>query len=267
MTQFFYLYGAAIGAILLCLVVLWAISVYIRDASIIDIFWGPGFIVCNWVTLALADGDITARQWLVHGMVTIWGARLAMHLFVRNAGSGEDARYQRWRENAGPSWWYLSFHRVYLFQGLIMMVVALPVIVVNVSPEQVALGWLDLIGIGVWLLGFGFEAVSDQQLVTFKRKPANAGKVMNTGLWRYSLHPNYFGDALQWWGLWIVVISVPNGWLTVIGPVVMTAIFLGISNGVLERSLKRSKPEYEHHVARTSAFFPKPPRSEAGSGV
>ncbi|MEX2326160.1 MAG: DUF1295 domain-containing protein, partial [Pseudomonadales bacterium] len=189
MTHFIEVYAAAIGVILFSLTMLWVVSVFIKDASIIDIFWGPGFVICNWVTLFMIVGDIADRQWLVHALITLWGLRLALHLFVRNCGSGEDARYQRWRQQGGPNWWLKTYHRIYLFQGLIMMVVAAPVIVVNMSTEQPGLGWLDLVGLGVWLVGFSFETLSDQQLINFKRNPENAGKVMNTGLWRYSLHP------------------------------------------------------------------------------
>lgn len=261
MTHFFEVYGAAIGVILFALTMLWVVSVYIEDASIIDIFWGPGFVICNWVTLFMIASDIADRQWLVHALVTLWGLRLALHLFVRNVGTGEDARYRRWREQGGPNWWLKTSYRIYLFQGLIMMVVAAPVIVVNMSTGQTGLGWLDLLGLVVWLAGFSFETVADQQLVNFKRNPANAGKVMDTGLWRYSLHPNYFGDALQWWGLWIIVVSAPGGIFTIAGPILMTAIFLYVSNGVLERALARSRPDYAAHIGKTSRFFPQKQKS------
>lgn len=260
MTDLIHLYGHAAAAILFCLTALWLVSVAIRDASIIDIFWGAGFVVCNWVTLAIADGDISARQWLVHALVTLWGLRLAMHLFIRNTGTGEDARYRRWRENGGPNWWLETYYRIYLLQGAIMLVVAAPVIVVNLSSQQPPLGWLDLAGAAVWLAGFLFEAVSDQQLVDFKRDADNEGKVLNSGLWRYSLHPNYFGDALQWWGLWIVVASAPGGLFTFIGPLLMTATFIYVSNGVLERAMSKSKPAWQEHARRTSPFLPMPPR-------
>ena len=253
-------YGEAALAVFICLTVLWAVSVAIRDASIIDIFWGAGFVVCNWVSLALYAGDISSRQWLVHALVTLWGLRLAIHLFIRNAGHGEDARYQRWRAAGGPNWWLKTWYRIYLFQGLIMMIVAAPVIVVNMPGAQPALGWLDGLGLLVWLCGFTFEVVSDQQLIVFKRNPDNSGKVLDTGLWRYSLHPNYFGDALQWWGIWLVVAGAPGGIYTFIGPALMTATFIFISNGVLERALTRSRPDYKAHIERTSRFFPLPPR-------
>ncbi|MCB1693788.1 MAG: DUF1295 domain-containing protein [Pseudomonadales bacterium] len=264
MTDFFSLYASAALAVLVALTLLWLVSVAIRDASIIDLFWGPGFVLCNWVTFMLAEGSGTGRMWLVHALVTLWGLRLAMHLFVRNAGAGEDARYRRWRENGGPNWWLVTYYRIYLFQGAIMMLVALPVIIVNAAPEQASLGWLDIVGGLVWLCGFCFETVADQQLVSFRRNPDNAGRVLDTGLWRYSLHPNYFGDALSWWGLAMIAASVPGGWISFIGPVVMTGVFLGVSNGVLERALTKSRPGYAEHVRRTSAFFPLPRRRPGG---
>jgi steroid 5-alpha reductase family enzyme len=260
MSQIFDVYTIAFGTLLFCLTSLWLLSVYIKDASIIDIFWGPGFVVANLVTLIALQADPVGRQWLVHALVTLWGLRLGLHLFVRNVGTGEDPRYQRWRANGGENWWLASYYRIYLFQGLIMLVVAAPVIVINASPVQRELWFLDYAGIAVWFAGFLFEVASDQQLVTFKRDPANTGRVLNSGPWRYSLHPNYFGDALQWWGIWLIVASAPAGIYTIFGPIVMTCVFVFISNGVLERVLTRSKPEYEEHIRKTSHFVPLPPR-------
>lgn len=260
MTEILQLYGAAGAVIMVALTLLWGFSVAIRDASIIDIFWGFGFVLCNFVTLTLIDADVAPRQWLVHALVTLWGLRLSIHLLMRNAGKGEDYRYQRWREQGGPNWWLKTWYRVYLFQGAIMLVVAAPVIVVNQEGSQPALGWLDYIGIVVWLTGFLFEVVGDQQLANFKQDPENRDKVMNRGLWRYTVHPNYFGDATQWWGLWLIVASVPGGFWTFVGPLVMTTVFIKISNGVLERALSRRRPGYDDYIIRTSRFFPMPPK-------
>lgn len=264
MTNLIEAYANVTAVILVCLIALWLLSVYIKDASIIDIFWGSGFVICNWVGLMAIDGEISVRQWLVHALVTLWGLRLSFHLLIRNAGSGEDARYQRWRRNGGPHWWFKSFYRVYLFQGLVMLIVVAPVIAVNASATQPPPGWLDLLGCLVWITGFTFEIVSDQQLVVFKRNPENAGKVLNTGLWRYSLHPNYFGDALHWWGLWLIALGLTGGAYTVVGPLVMTGIFIYVSNGLLERALSKSKPDYIRHVQTTSSFVPLPPRRREG---
>jgi steroid 5-alpha reductase family enzyme len=240
---------------------LWLLSLAVRDASIIDIFWGFGFVVANWTSLALIDDDVHARQWLIHAMVTIWGLRLTIHLFIRNVGEGEDARYQSFRRRGGPLWWLKSYPNVFLLQGLIMLVVASPVIVVNASEVQPPLGWVDVIGSALWCVGFAFEVIGDQQLIRFRRDPANAGAVMDKGLWRYTLHPNYFGDATQWWAMWLVAASAPLGIWTFVGPLAMTAVFLNLTSGILERSLSRRRPEYAAYVARTSRFFPMPPKS------
>ncbi|MBD3647963.1 MAG: DUF1295 domain-containing protein [Pseudomonadales bacterium] len=255
------LYGVAAGTVALALTLLWAVSVVIRDASIIDIFWGFGLVLCNFVTLALGDDHIAPRQWLVHALVTLWGLRLSIHLLIRNAGTGEDPRYRKWREEGGPNWWIATWYRIYLLQGAILLVVAAPVIVVNQDSPQPPLGWLDFIGVLVWLGGFLFEVIGDQQLVNFKRDPENQGKVMDRGLWRYTVHPNYFGDATQWWGLWLIVAGAPGGFWTFVGPLLMTLVFIRVSNGVLERALSRKRPGYDDYILRTSRFVPMPPKS------
>ena len=167
----FNVYGVAVLTVAACVTLLWVLSLYLRDASIIDIFWGCGFALLSLVTLVLLDSAPTARQWLVHAMVTVWGLRLSVHLWVRNAGQGEDFRYRRWREQGGSGWWLASYYRVFLLQGAIMLVVAAPVILVNLPMPQEPLGWLDLVGTVVWTSGFTLEAVADQQLVRFKRDP------------------------------------------------------------------------------------------------
>ena len=251
-------------AVLIALTLLWLLSLRLRDASIIDVFWGFGFVLCNWVTLILIDNEIHPRQWLVHGLVTLWGLRLSIHLLIRNTGKGEDSRYKRWREQGGPRWWLKSAYRIYAFQGVILLVVAAPLILVNSEARQSDLGWLDLFGAGVWLTGFLIEVIADQQLTLFISSKNTAddtleGKVLDTGLWHYSVHPNYFGDALQWWGIWLIALSVPLGYLSIIGPLLMTLVFMGISNGVLERSLSKRRPGYANYLKRTSHFIPWPP--------
>ena len=267
MLEIMLLYSGALGTVLIAVTLLWALSLPLRDASIIDIFWGTGFVLINLVTLILLESDPTGRQWLVHAMVTIWGLRLTLHLWVRNAGHGEDARYRRWRERGGPNWWLESYYRVFLLQGAIMLVVAAPVIVVNLPGEQAPLSWLDLLGVVVWLAGFLTETLADQQLVVFKRDPANRGRVLQQGIWRYTIHPNYFGDAMQWWGIWLVVVSAPWGFWTFFGPLAMTALFIFLTSGILERAMVKARPGYADYLSRTSRFFPLPPRrSREASG-
>lgn len=257
--SFFALYGIAFLVVLLMVTLLWAISVPIRDASIIDIFWGPLFVVTAWALLPTMEG-LPLKPYLVTLLVTLWGLRLAFHLITRNLGQGEDRRYQLWREHGGENWWLVSYYRIYLFQGAIALVVATPLIAAFYHPGD--LGFVNLLGMLVWAAGFVWELLADIQLVRFKADPDNRGRVMNTGLWGLSRHPNYFGDALQWWGLGLIALTASTWW-ALIGPAVMTAVFLGISNDVLERGMKKRNPEYADYVTKTPKFFPRWMRQNA----
>jgi steroid 5-alpha reductase family enzyme len=187
-------------------------------------------------------------------LVTTWGLRLAFHLAARNFGMGEDARYRLWRAHGGAFWWLKSLYRVYLLQGAIALVVATPIIAAfAMAGPPSALNW---VGVVVWALGFGFEATADVQLIRFKARPDSEGSVMQTGLWASSRHPNYFGDALQWWGLGLFTFSAQTWW-SLLGPLAMTLVFIGLSNNVIERGLLKRRPGYAQYVARTNAFFPR----------
>lgn len=245
--------------VLVYMVVVWLVSLAIKDASIIDFMWGPGFILVAWVSYALTDGDST-RKLIVDSLVTIWGLRLGVHIYLRNRGKGEDYRYRQWREQAGPSWWWRSFFKVNLLQGVVMWLVSVPLVVAQYHPQPPAFTLLDVLGIGLWVAGFLFEAVGDWQLAGFKADPANAGKVMDKGLWRYTRHPNYFGESLLWWGFFAFALAV-GGWWTIFSPVLMTVLLIRVSGAaMLERNLKRAKPDYVDYMRRTSGFFPLPPR-------
>ena len=191
------LYLLAALIILLYMVTIWLVSLAIADASIVDFLWGPGFVLVTWVGLRIQP-TLQPRDWLIALLVTIWGVRLAVHIFLRNRGQGEDYRYAQWRKEAGAQWWWRSFFKVNLLQGAVMWVVAFPLIAILQTVSSLNL--LDLVGVVMWVIGFGFEAVGDWQLARFKRKPENKGLVLETGLWRYTRHPNYFGEALLWWG-------------------------------------------------------------------
>ncbi len=256
------LLAAAAGVVVL-MVTTWAISVAVRDVSIVDIVWGLGFVVVAGASLAVGDAP-GARRLLLAGLVGIWGVRLATHLAVRNLGHGEDRRYQRMRRHHGPWFWLISLGTVFGLQGVLMLVVSLPVSLSAGADGPEALGPLAALGVLVWVVGLVFEAGGDLQLARFKADPDNEGQVMDRGLWRYTRHPNYFGDFCVWWGIWLVAAeTVPGRW-GVVGPVVMTVFLLKVSGVVmLERDITKRRPKYADYIERTSAFFPRPPRRPA----
>lgn len=240
---------------------LWLASLRLKDASIVDIFWGPGFVMVVWLYFLAAPDGYEPRQLLAASLTTVWGLRLGVYLAWRNLGKGEDYRYLAWRQSHGAKWWWHSLFKVFLLQGAVMWLVSLPLALAQFSPAPAAWTALDVLGVALWGTGLFFEAVGDWQLARFKANPANRGRVMDRGLWRYTRHPNYFGDALVWWGLFLLAASAPWGWLTVISPVAMTLLLMRVSGvALLERSLTRTKPEYADYIRSTSAFFPRPPR-------
>lgn len=240
---------------------LWAVSLRRRDASLIDAFWGPGFVLVAALG-ALFGGGSPPRRLLLLALVAIWGARLGLHIHRRNRGRGEDYRYRAMRERWGERFGVASLFTVFLLQAALALVVAAPLLAAASAPAPRALGLLDLVGCALWLLGFLFEAIGDAQLARFRRDPANRGRVMDQGLWRLSRHPNYFGDAALWWGYYLIAAAAPEARWSLAGPLVMTFLLVRISGvALLEQGLTASKPGYAEYVARTSAFFPWPPRS------
>ena len=190
------------------------------------------------------------------------GLRLSIHLFIHNSGKPEDFRYQAWRKEAGPSWWWRSFFKVFLLQGLLMWLISAPLLAAQVSPKPAKLIWLDFLAVLVWAYGFFFEAVGDWQLARFKANPANKGKLLTGGVWHYTRHPNYFGDAAQWW-VYFLIASAAGVWWTVFSPIMMTFLLLRVSGvAMLEKTLKVQKPGYEEYVASTSEFVPWFPRKK-----
>jgi steroid 5-alpha reductase family enzyme len=241
-------------------VALWLLSLALRDASIVDIAWGAGFVQIAWVAAVLSDGA-AARRVLVTALVTLWGLRLASHLYRRNWGHGEDFRYQRMRAHHGGRFWLVSLYTVFGLQAGLMWVVSIPVQLAVAAHEPTGLTLLDALGTLIFALGLTFEAVGDRQLGRFRADPANKGRVLDTGLWAWTRHPNYFGDAVVWWGLFTIALATPWGILGVIGPALMNFFLLRVSGvALLEKSLARTKPQYRDYVARTSAFVPWPPK-------
>ena len=246
-------------AIITVMLTTWVISVMIKNASIVDIVWGLGFVVVAWTVRLTVDGD-DARQNLLTLLVTLWGLRLALYLGKRNIGHGEDFRYVLMRRKHGARFPVVSLYTVFAFQGALMWVVSLPV-QLGQADDGVPVGPLAVIGVLLWVVGFLFETVGDAQLARFKKDPANAGKVMDKGLWSLTRHPNYFGDAVQWWGIGIVAAEAGAAAIGLIGPVVMTFLLTRVSGvPMLEHSMAKRRPGYEEYVRRTSAFIPRPPR-------
>jgi steroid 5-alpha reductase family enzyme len=255
------IYGSGALVILGFMTAIWIASLALRNSSIVDIFWGPGFVVTDWVYFALTGDCFPARKWLISVLVTIWGLRLGLYILWRNWGKGEDFRYQKWREEAGSKWWWYSFFKVFLLQGVLMWIVSAPLLAAQISPTPSRLTILDFVAVLVWAIGFFFEAGGDWQLARFKADPANKGKVLSTGVWRYTRHPNYFGDATQWWGFYLVAAAASGGFWTIFSPIVMTTLLLRVSGvTLLEKSLKDAKPGYREYIETTSAFVPWFPR-------
>lgn len=243
---------------------LWLLGLVRRDVSIVDVWWGPGFAVLAAVAFALAATP-GARGALLVGLTSLWGLRLGLHLLWRNHGRGEDPRYARMRRHHGARFPWVSLATVFGLQGLLQWFVSLPLQVAMLAPGGAPLGGLDALGVALFATGFGFEAVGDLQLARFRADPANQGRVLDRGLWRYTRHPNYFGDCLVWWGLFAIALATPAGWLTIASPLAMTWLLLRVSGvALLERSLVRTRPAYRDYIESTSAFLPRPPRRSRG---
>ena len=240
--------------------VLWLVSLLMRDSSIVDAFWGLGFVAIALSVAAAAPAGLAARAWLLGVLVAVWGLRLSHYIFWRNKGKSEDYRYRKWREEAGAAWWWRSYFKVFVLQGVIMWLVAAPLVAVIGSAPQQPLNWVDGLGAAVWLVGFYFEAAGDWQLSRFKADSANKGRLFTGGVWRYTRHPNYFGDAAVWWGHYLMA-AASGAWWTIYSPLLMTFLLVRVSGvRMLESALRDSKPGYRDYVASTSAFFPLPPR-------
>lgn len=256
--------------VLATMTALWLLSLALRNASIVDPFWGTGFILVTWLTLASTSlAWSVARSWLLAALVTIWGLRLSLYLFWRNSGHGEDRRYRAMRDHHGPRFWWGSLLTVFWLQGLILWIVSLPIQAailagstnaVLIQSSGVPLGCLDVIGTSVWLVGFLFESFGDFQMSRFQVDPANAGKVMDRGLWRFTRHPNYFGDFCVWWGVYLIATNGGAGW-TIFSPLLMSFLLLKVSGvTLLEKTITNRRPEYIEYQQRTNAFFPGPLR-------
>lgn len=252
-----------VGAVWVSVTLLWLLSLQIKDASIIDSFWGPGYLVQALVYFFMIDADkgLEARQLIVLGVVALWSLRLGGYILWRNWGHGEDYRYQRWREKNGSRWWWQSYFQVFILQGLLMTIIGLPLLgAMYIGAPDGSLNILDFLALLAWLIGFAFEAGGDLQLARFKADPSNKGKVLDKGFWRYTRHPNYFGDATQWWAFYLFALAA-GAWWSVFSPIIMTFLLLRVSGvAMLEKDIADRRPEYQAYIKKTSAFIPMPPR-------
>jgi steroid 5-alpha reductase family enzyme len=234
----------------------WLLSLPLRNVSIVDSMWSLMFLLAA-LTYAVGQATHGPRAWLVIGLVSIWSVRLAAYITWRNRGHGEDFRYQRIRANNDPGFAFKSLYIVFGLQAGLAWVISLPLLAAINSTAP--LGWLDMVGVALWLVGMVFEAGGDWQLARFKADPTNRGKVLDTGLWRYTRHPNYFGDFCLWWGLFLVALA-GGGWWSLAGPLLMSFMLLKVSGvALLERDIGERRPAYRDYVRRTNAFFPGPP--------
>lgn len=244
------------------MIALWMISIPLRDVSFIDSFWALGMVLVAAATYAMVDG-VAGRQQLLVLLTTVWGLRLGLHLFLRWRREGADRRYVALLAKAPGNPHLYSLRMVFLTQGPLLWLVTLPVQLGQVDNAPTTLGLLAMAGAALAVIGIVFETVGDWQLARFKADPANAGEVMDRGLWRYTRHPNYFGDACVWWGLYLIAAETATGRWAIVSPVFLTFILIKWSGAaLLERRLKRSRPGYTDYIERTSSFFPWPPRRD-----
>ena len=264
MISIFLTAGAVIFALML---VLWLVSLLLRNSSIVDIFWGFGFVLSAWVYYFLTPDGFIIRKLLIAGLATIWGLRLTIHVLTRNWGKPEDFRYQKWRNESGKVWWIKSLFQVFILQGFLMWIISTPLLAAQYSNLPASLSIFDYLAVIIWIIGFYFETVGDLQLTKFKSNPANKGKILNTGVWHYTRHPNYFGDSAQWWGYYLFALAA-GGWWTIFSPILMTLFLIKVSGvALLEKTMKDTKPGYREYMENTSAFIPWIPKKSSQKEV
>lgn len=247
------------GIVIFIYMNLWFLIALLKKRNdIADTAWGLGFMVVAWVSLLIGNNP-TWISVLINILVSIWGLRLAWHVYLRNRNKPEDFRYLAWRKEWGK--WFLarSYLQVFILQGLFLLMISIPVIFLNLN----ATGDVNLfiiLGLLVWIIGFYFEVVGDWQLKNFIQDPKNKGKLMMEGLWRYSRHPNYFGEVTMWWGIFLTTLMLPNAIFTIIGPLTITILILFVSGVPLLEKKYASRSDFQEYMKRTSVFFPLPPK-------
>lgn len=251
-------YLLALGVILAIGVFAWAGSVMIRNVSFVDSLWSLFFLVAA-VVFALNVEILSGRGLLVLALVALWALRLSIYITARNWGKGEDYRYQTIRANNEPGFAFKSVYIVFGLQGVLAWVIAAPLL--PAISSTASLGVFDAVATLLWLTGFVFEAGGDYQLRRFRKDPANAGKVLDSGLWALTRHPNYFGDFCIWWAFWLFAVGA-GGWWTIFAPLLMSVLLLKVSGvAMLEKTIGNRRPEYHDYIRRTNAFFPGPQKA------
>jgi len=254
-----------VAAVLVVLGLAFAVALRVGKHAVVDIVWGLGFAVIALTALLASlghDDSSRTRAVLVTTLTVVWGVRLGTHIALRSRGHGEDPRYQALLDSTTRNPALFALRRIYLTQGLLMWFVSLPVqVAVFESPDPGSVAW---IGVALWVVGFLFETVGDLQLTRFRNDPDSKGEVLDTGLWRYTRHPNYFGDACVWWGLSLIAFDAWPGVLTALSPLLMTWLLAkGTGKPLLEKDMDERRPGYTDYVRRTSGFIPLPPRKHS----
>jgi steroid 5-alpha reductase family enzyme len=254
--SFFNIYFEGLLLIMIIMTLLWVASIIVKNVSIVDLFWGLGFVLSTGFYFLHTNG-YGSRKIILIILVAVWGLRLSVYLAWRNIGKGEDFRYRQFRKNYGEKrYWWISFFQTFLLQGILLWLISAPLLGAQYYGQNKSLGVIDVIGILLWITGFFFEAVGDYQLAQFKADAGNKGKVMDKGLWHYTRHPNYFGDSAVWWGYGILCLA-SGSYFPLLGSLLMTALIIKVSGvSLLEKSLKEQKPQYKEYIEKTSAFLP-----------
>jgi len=252
---FFEIYAQALIAIMLMMTALWIASIILKNVSIVDLFWGFGFVIAGWIYF-FYTGGYEVRKIILMILVTIWGLRLSIYLAWRNIGKGEDFRYGQFRKKYGKPYWWISYFQTFILQGILMWLISAPLLGAQFYTGSSSINIFDIAGILFWIIGIIFEAGGDFQLAKFRSNPDNKGKVLSGGLWRYTRHPNYFGDTSIWWGYGLICIGC-GSYLPFLGTLLMTALIIRVSGvALLEKSLTDTKPQYKEYREKTSPFIP-----------
>ena len=257
-------YLLALGANCLIALGAWLYSIVRHNVAIVDSLWSLMILAALLVTI-LTSGPATARGALVLALVAVWALRLALHITVRNHGRPEDRRYRAIRSNNEPHFWFKSLYIVFGLQAFLAWLIALPAVAAAASPAP--LGWFDLFAVLLWGAGLFFEAVGDWQLTRFLRERGSEDAVLDHGLWRYTRHPNYFGEALLWWGIYLAAVAA-GAWWALFSPLLITILLLRVSGvSLLEKDIAERRPAYRAYIERTSSFIPMPPRATPARGA
>jgi steroid 5-alpha reductase family enzyme len=233
------------------------VSLIKKRNDIADIAWGIGFILMSLISLFL-NSNTSIQGLVISILITIWGLRLSVHIYKRNKGKKEDYRYLTWRQEWGKWFYVRSYFQVYILQGVLLFLIVFPVLLLNKNIETLTFGVIESLGLLIWVIGFYFEVVGDAQLSQFVKDPLNKGKLMQSGLWAYTRHPNYFGEVTMWWGIWVMTLGAPLSLLGIIGPLTITFLILKVSGIPLLEKKMQEHPDFAEYKKRVSVFVPLP---------